>query len=87
MSRYGAMYGPDITFLGVDPCTVDDPNTYIDADVVIVGAPFDGREYGETAERINQQGKWAGFYRNATDHLGNKIGEHELKVIRLKTNG
>jgi hypothetical protein len=52
-----------------------------------VGAPFDGREYGETAERINQQGKWAGFYRNATDHLGNKIGEHEVKVIRLKTNG
>lgn len=51
------------------------------------GADFDGREYGETAEKINSQGKWAGFYRNATDHRGNKIGEHEVKVIRLKTNG
>lgn len=36
------MYGPDITFLGVDQCTVDDPSSYADADVVIVGAPFDG---------------------------------------------
>ncbi|GII92938.1 agmatinase [Sinosporangium siamense] len=42
MSRYGAMFGPDITFLGIDPCTLDDPATYRDADVVIVGAPFDG---------------------------------------------
>ncbi|MEV0481873.1 agmatinase [Streptomyces sp. NPDC050508] len=42
MSRYGAMFGPDITFLGIDPCTLDEPETYADADVVIVGAPFDG---------------------------------------------
>ncbi|WP_169729458.1 agmatinase [Thermoactinospora rubra] len=37
-----AMYGPDITFLGVERCRLDDPSTYADADVVIVGAPFDG---------------------------------------------
>ncbi|RJL24197.1 agmatinase [Bailinhaonella thermotolerans] len=42
MSRYGAMYGPDITFLGVDRCDLTDPETFRDADVVIVGAPFDG---------------------------------------------
>jgi agmatinase len=36
------MYGPDITFLGVDRCTLDDPSTYADADVVIIGAPYDG---------------------------------------------
>jgi agmatinase len=36
------MYGPDLTFLGVDRCTVDDPSSYADADIVIVGAPFDG---------------------------------------------
>ncbi|MBQ0895308.1 agmatinase [Micromonospora sp. U56] len=42
MNRYGPMYGPDITFLGVDRCTLDDPTSYADADVVIVGAPFDG---------------------------------------------
>ncbi|TMR91243.1 agmatinase [Nonomuraea basaltis] len=42
MSRYGPMYGPDITFLGVDRCDVNDPASYEDADVVIIGAPFDG---------------------------------------------
>jgi len=42
MSRYGAQFGPDITFLGVDRCDWADPQTYADADVVILGAPFDG---------------------------------------------
>ena len=42
MTRYGAMFGPDITFLGVDAIDLDDQTTYADADVVIVGAPFDG---------------------------------------------
>lgn len=42
MTRYGAMFGPDITFLGVDPIDLDDAQSYADADVVIVGAPFDG---------------------------------------------
>ena len=42
MSRYGAQFGPDITFLGVDACDLDDPSSYAGADVVIVGAPFDG---------------------------------------------
>jgi guanidinobutyrase len=42
MARYGAQYGPDITFLGVDPCDLDDPSTYSDADIVIIGAPYDG---------------------------------------------
>lgn len=42
MSRYGSMYGPDLTFLGVPACTLSDPASYADADVVIVGAPFDG---------------------------------------------
>ncbi|WP_433431703.1 agmatinase [Nonomuraea sp. CA-141351] len=42
MTRYGPMYGPNITFLGVDRCDVNDPASYEDADVVIVGAPFDG---------------------------------------------
>ena len=33
------MYGPDLTFLGVDGCSLD---ALPDADVVILGAPFDG---------------------------------------------
>ncbi|HLN77310.1 MAG TPA: agmatinase [Nocardioidaceae bacterium] len=42
MTRYGPQYGPDITFLGVERCDLDDLSTYHGADVVIVGAPFDG---------------------------------------------
>lgn len=42
MSRHGSMYGPDVTFLGVPQCSVGDPASFADADVVIVGAPFDG---------------------------------------------
>ncbi|RBQ17476.1 agmatinase [Spongiactinospora rosea] len=42
MARYGPMYGADITFLGVDRCDVTDPGTFAAADVVILGAPFDG---------------------------------------------
>jgi agmatinase len=42
MSRYGAMFGPDVAFLGVPRCSLDDPTSFADADVVIVGAPFDG---------------------------------------------
>ena len=30
MTRYGAQYGPDVTFLGVDRCDLDDASTYAD---------------------------------------------------------
>jgi agmatinase len=36
------MYGSDVTFLGVDACDLTDPASYKGADVVIIGAPFDG---------------------------------------------
>ncbi len=42
MTRYGAQFGPDITFPGVDPCDLSEPATLEGADVVNVGAPFDG---------------------------------------------
>jgi agmatinase len=35
-------YGPDLTFLGVDRCDLAEPASFQDADVVIIGAPFDG---------------------------------------------
>jgi len=35
------MYGPDVTFLGVPRCDLDDHATYQGADVVIIGAPYD----------------------------------------------
>jgi agmatinase len=35
-------FGPDITFLGVPRCDLDDASTYAGADIVILGAPLDG---------------------------------------------
>jgi agmatinase len=42
MTRYGSQFGPDVTFLGVDRCDLQEPATLAGADVVILGAPFDG---------------------------------------------
>lgn len=55
MSRYGAMYGPDLTFLGVDACDLSEPSTYDGADVVIVGAPFDGGTSHRPGTRFGPQ--------------------------------
>ena len=51
MANIGNMYGPNFTFLGVPRCDLDDPKTYADADVVIVGAPIDaGTSYRSGAK-------------------------------------
>ncbi len=64
MPRYGGQYGPDITFLGVDACDLGDPATYADADVVIVGAPFDGGTSYRSGARFGPQAI------RMTDYLG-----------------
>jgi agmatinase len=55
MPRYGPMYGPDVTFVGVDPCTLDEPDTYTGADIVILGAPFDGGTSHRPGTRFGPQ--------------------------------
>ena len=35
------MYGPDVTFLGVEQCDLDQPDTLKGADAIIIGAPYD----------------------------------------------
>jgi agmatinase len=55
MARYGTQYGPDITFLGVDPCDWADASTFSDADVVILGAPFDGGTSHRPGTRFGPQ--------------------------------
>lgn len=54
-SRYGVQFGPDITFLGVDRCNWADANSYRDADVVILGAPFDGGTSHRSGTRFGPQ--------------------------------
>ncbi len=55
MSRYGAQFGPDVTFLGVDRCDLDVPESYAGADVVIIGAPFDGGTSHRPGTRFGPQ--------------------------------
>ena len=55
MTRYGPMFGPDITFLGVERCDLDDPATFAGADVVVVGAPFDGGTSHRPGTRFGPQ--------------------------------
>lgn len=40
-------------------------------------------EYSNTIYEINRTGKWTNFYRDAVDHKGNQLGEHQVKAIRL----
>ena len=55
MTRYGAQFGPDITFLGVAACDLAEPTSYADADVVVVGAPFDGGTSHRPGARFGPQ--------------------------------
>src|SRR6201746_528713 len=55
MSRHGAQFGPDITFLGVERCDLDETTSYQDADVVILGAPFDGGTSHRPGTRFGPQ--------------------------------
>jgi agmatinase len=49
------MYGPDATYLGVPAADLSDPATFGGADVVIVGAPFDGGTSHRPGARFGPQ--------------------------------
>jgi len=55
MTRYGSQYGPDLTFLGVPECDLSEPGSYADADVVIIGAPYDGGTSHRAGTRFGPQ--------------------------------
>jgi agmatinase len=55
MPRYGTQYGPDVTFLGVDRCDLGEPASFAGADVVIIGAPFDGGTSHRPGARFGPQ--------------------------------
>jgi hypothetical protein len=71
------------------PISIKDIESY---EVNLYSANFDQshykfmEEYGNVANEKVQSGEWSDFYRNAVDHNGNTIGEHEVKKITLKIN-
>ncbi|MCL2780214.1 MAG: agmatinase [Actinomycetia bacterium] len=55
MARYGTQFGPDITFHEVPRCDWADPGTFAGADVVVLGAPFDGGTSYRAGTRFGPQ--------------------------------
>jgi agmatinase len=78
VARYGGQFGPDITFLGVPACDLDDPGSYADADVVILGAPFDGGTSHRPGTRFGPQAI------RMTDYLGH---DGSRPSLALRTDG
>jgi agmatinase len=78
VTRYGAQFGPDITFLGIDRCDLDDPSTYEGADVVILGAPFDGGTSNRPGARFGPQAI------RSTDYLSH---DGSRPSLALRTDG
>ena len=62
MVNHGNMYGPSFTFLGVAQCDLDDPATYADADIVIVGAPIDSGTSHRSGAKFGPQAIRGGDY-------------------------
>ena len=74
MTRIGAMYGPEFTFLGVPRADLDDPASLAGADVVVVGAPFDGGTSHRPGTRFGPQAI------RTTDYLGYGEGRPHLAL-------
>jgi agmatinase len=62
MANHGNMYGPSFTFLGIAQCDLDDPSTYADADVVILGAPIDSGTSHRSGAKFGPQAIRGGDY-------------------------
>jgi len=82
------MYGPDVTFLGVPGCDLGEPESFAGADVVIVGAPFDGGTSHRPGARFGP-----GAIRS-TDYLGHDgrrphlaLGVDPLRDLRVLDAG
>jgi len=79
------MYGPSFTFLGVAQCDLDDPSTYADADIVIVGAPIDSGTSHRSGAKFGPQAIRGGDYLPhdaSRPHLALRTdGLKDLKVV------
>ena len=43
------------------------------------------KEYNDASRKMNQEGEWTNFYRNATNEKKESVGKHEIKSFKLKT--
>jgi len=88
VTRYGPMFGPDVTFLGVDRCDWAEPAGYAGADVVVLGAPYDGGTSHRPGTRFGPAAI------RSTDYLGHDgsrpslaLGVDALRDLRVLDAG
>jgi len=85
MTNHGNMYGPNFTFLGVPACDLDDPKTYAEADVIILGAPIDSGTSHRSGAKFGPQAIRSGDYLphdGERPHLALRTdGLKDLKVV------
>jgi len=62
VTNIGNMYGPNFTFLGIPACDLERPETYADADVVILGAPIDSGTSHRSGTKFGPQAIRGGDY-------------------------
>lgn len=82
------MYGPDFTFLGIPRCDLEDPSSYKDVDVVIVGAPIDSATSHRSGAKFGPQAIRGGDYLphdGQRPHLALRVDG--LKDLRVKDAG
>src|SRR5262245_60557644 len=68
------MFGPDVTFLGVPAVALDDEAALAAADVVVLGAPFDGGTTYRAGARFGPSAI------RTTDYLGYGRGRPSLAL-------
>jgi agmatinase len=85
VTRIGGMFGPDVPFLGVGRCDLDDPDSFAGADVVIIGAPFDSGTSGRSGARFGPQAIRSTDYLphdGSRPHIGLRVDPlQELRVV------
>lgn len=75
---------PVIAIVPIDLSSLQNSEMQFEDLSKLPASSFNAAEYSQVVYDINRQGKWTDFYRNAKDHLGNIVGEHQVKTIRLK---
>ena len=79
------MYGPNFSFLGVPQCDLDQPASYAEADVIIIGAPIDSGTSHRSGAKFGPQAIRMGDYLphdGERPHLSLRVdGLKDLKVF------
>jgi hypothetical protein len=75
---------PVVAIIPIDLSSLQDSEIEVFSDLEKPKLKIDMKSYSKKLYDLNNSGKWSDFYRNATDHEGNKIGEHQVKSIKLK---